>query len=407
MDLSQIKIATRDPSRKIWLVRADGGYFFEYFRAGSIISIKHLDQFYDFKVHGSEIPSSEVIQDAILRKEKYRSKNPKDTTAKLNASGRRSYNQILHFINDIKQGDLVVSLNDSLVAIGICASSEAYFSDKPILFPKDDQDSDFDQESESESLPHTLRKRVLWGPVVKRKQAESLLRAPFRCQQTISRLDEYWKELYSLIYPFYTDGEHLYFSNFIGTRSEINGKVVSRLFSNLSDVELIFQELLAGKINKDSINRIVYGDLSDDQLYSLTTKAFFMSPGGVNSKIPLPQGIDQDLALKGLALLFLIATGLISVDSAASSLPTDNQVSLYNPSGMIDERLLEPSNSNNVDRMLGELINENEAQLKKIKKLQQVSTVRKKLRITIPTHETEILESSGSVEVKTVIDREE
>lgn len=401
MDLNSIKIASRNADQKIWLVRADGGNFFEHFRAGSLISIKHLDQFYDYTVEGSAVPSGEVIEQAILRREKYRSTNPKDAVRRLNARGRRYLNQILHFIFDIQDGDLILTVNDDRVAIGVCTSSTAFFSNSPITFMNDEG------EGEDASLSHTLRKNVSWGPVVRRSNAEGVLRAPLRCQQTISRLDDHWKEVYSLIYPFYTDGLSLYFSNFIGTRAEIGGKVVSRLFSNLSDVEQIFDEMLSAKLDSEILDRIFNDDLDDDQLYSLTTKAFFMSPGGVNSKIPLPGGISQELALKGLAVLFLIATGFISVDAAAANLSTDGaSKNIYSPTGMIDERQLEASNTKNVDRMLEQLIVENKAQIKKIKKRQQVTKVRQKLKLTIPDFDTEVLESKGSIKVTKVTDDE-
>lgn len=399
MDLTDIKIAGRNHEQKIWLVRADGGMYFEHFRAGSIISIKHLDQFYNYESQGKNVPSGEVIEQAILRKNEFRAANSKDTTRRLNAKGRRYYNQILHFIFDIKEGDLIVSVNDSRMAIGVCVSSDAYFSSDPISFMNDDGGND------AGPLPHTLRKKVVWGPLIKRSLAEGLLRAPLRCQQTISRLDNHWKEVYSLIYPFFTDGESLYFSNFIGTKAEIGGKVVSRLFSNLADVEQIFDQLMQSKFTKEVVEKIFNDDL-DDVLYSLTAKAFFMSPGGVTSKMPLPEGISRELALKGMAILFLIMTGFLSVEAAAQELPNPGtEVSIYSPSGMLEERHLNPTNTRNVDRMLGQLITENKKQIKDIKERQQGTKVKQKLKLTIPDYNTDILESQGSIKVTRVVGR--
>lgn len=397
MDLNSLKIATRNPSQKIWLVRADAGQYFEHFRAGSLISIKHLDQFYNYEISGSEMPSGEVIEQLILRKEDHRSVSKGDNTPRLNAKGRRAFNQILHFKDDIKKGDLVVSLNESRLVVGVCTSSEAFFSNDPISFMSDEG------EPQDSPLAHTLRKKVKWGPVVKRSLAEGMMRAPLRCQQTISRLDDYWKELYSLIYPFYTDGENLYFSNFIGTKAEVGGKVVGRLFSNLADVEQIFSELLNAKLTDDDVDRIFEGDLDEDVLYSLTTKAFFMSPGGVTSKLPIPEGINKELAIKGMAILFMIFTGLTTVDAVAAELPHTERNSIFSPSGMIEERNLNPTNTKNVDRMLGQLVNGNSAQIKKIKKRQQSTKVKQKLKLSVPDFDTSVLEAEGSIDVTKVV----
>jgi hypothetical protein len=403
MDLTEIKIASRNPQQKIWLVRADSGMYFEHFRAGSIISIKHLDLFYKFETQGDQIPNAQVIEQAILRREEYRSVNSRDNSRRLNAKGRRYFNQILHFIDDIKEGDLVVSLNDDRVTVGVCASSKAYFSKDPISF----MEGDAEDGEEISPLSHTLRKKVIWGPLIRRSLADGLLRAPFRCQQTISRLDDHWKEVYSLIYPFYTDGDSLFFSNFIGTTGEIGGKVISRLFSNLSDVEQLFDELLSSKITQDVIDRLFDDDLDNDQLYSLTAKAFFMSPGGVNSKIPLPAGVSRELALKGMAILFLISTGFLSVEAAAEALPTDTlRETIYSPSGMLDERNLNPKTTKNVDRLLGQLIDQNQQQITSIKKRQQSTKVKQKLRLTIPDFDTSMLESKGAIKVTRVVEDE-
>ncbi|MEE4668284.1 hypothetical protein V2L05_03515 [Pseudomonas alliivorans] len=400
MELGQIKIASRNPEQKIWMVRADGGKYFEHFRAGSIVSIKHLDLFYDYTSQGADVPSEEVIQEAILRQANFRSSNPKDKVRKLNAKGRRYFNQILHFLHDIKEGDLVVTLSDSRIAIGVCTSSTAFFSSDEISFMSEGE------VGESFGLSHTLRKKVRWGPVIDRRVAEGLLRAPFRSQQTITRLDDHWREIYSLIYPFFTDGESLYFSNFIGTKLEIGGKIVSRLFSNLADVEQIFNQLLESRLTAEFVERVFDDDLDADDQYSLTAKAFFASPGGVASKIPLPPGVNKELALKGMAILLLIATGFVSVEATAAELPEDSSRSVYSASGMIEERSLQPSTTKNVDRLLGQLINENKAQIKNIKKRQQVKKVKQKLRLTIPDYDTTVLEAKGSIRVTTVVENE-
>ncbi|WP_162633360.1 hypothetical protein [Pseudomonas sp. LG1E9] len=396
MDLSQIKIARYEEGQKIWMVRADSGQYLENFMFGSVISIKHLDIFYNFSDHDTkDIPSDEAIRKSILSKANYRDQNSK--TPKLNGSGQRSYNQIMHFLHDIKRGDLIVSLDDNVVVIGVCRSSKAFFSKRGLNKPDPEGGS-------TTKLPHTLRKKVDWGPRIPRSRAAGLLRAPFQAVHTISRLDKHWKEVFSLIYPFFTDGESLYFSQFIGTREEINGKVISKLFSNLSNVQPLLDEMLNGVITNAFVDALVNDELELAwESFDLTTKAFFMSPGGISSKLPLPAGIAKELAAKVLAVLVLINIGLISAEAAAEQLDEGNSTSsIYTPGGMIKERDLKPSGEDNVGRMLGELVKGNAAQLEQIKKRQKAIKVKSKLKLTIPDYDTSVLEEKGGVKVSRI-----
>lgn len=102
MDLNEVKIAHYS-GQKIWMVRAQGGKFLKHFRSGSIVSIEHLDKFYDHREHPtSKIPSREEIRSAILANKDYI--DPESKTLTLNASGRNNFHQIDHFVNDIKKG---------------------------------------------------------------------------------------------------------------------------------------------------------------------------------------------------------------------------------------------------------------------------------------------------------------
>uniref|UniRef100_UPI00197F965D hypothetical protein n=1 Tax=Pseudomonas viridiflava TaxID=33069 RepID=UPI00197F965D len=93
-------------------------------------------------------------------------------------------------------------------------------------------------------------------------------------RQTVVKLSDHWKDVLGLIYPFVYDGKSVYFSTHIGRPTEISGKIAGKLFDNLADVQVIFDEILKGRLTDDFVN-----DLLEDKLpwstYKLTTKAQF------------------------------------------------------------------------------------------------------------------------------------
>ncbi|MCF4998816.1 hypothetical protein GIW70_06740 [Pseudomonas syringae] len=394
MDLSEIKIA-HYTGQRIWMVRAQGGKYLRHFRTGSIISIEHLDRFYNHLDHGSpKIPSNEQIRRLILENERYIDKTSK--TPKFNASGRNCFHQIDHFLNDIKKGDLVVSLDTTHIMIGVCTSSKAILSSRAIASSADPE------KMTTVKLKHRLRKGVEWGPIIKRDTVGGLLKGTFQSRHTVTNLDTHWRDIFGLIYPFFTYNNELYFSNRIGTRSDINGKIISKLFDNLSSVQVILEELLQRKLSDEFVNNLLNDDIAWEE-FDLTAKAYFGSPGGIFNKVPLPLSVNPKFVLRAFALAFLLTSGQVTAVAAADQLsPADASFNIYTPAEMVDERLLQRDGDENVDRLLGELARKNADAFGKIKTGQKTAKVKAKLRLSVPKHDTTNLEDKAGIKVTRV-----
>lgn len=399
MDLSEVKIANYSGQR-VWMVRAQEGKFLRHFRNGSVITISHLDKFYDHLTKpNNNIPSDEAIRKLILSDPDFL--DTKTKIRKLNGAGRNRYHQILHFINDIKKGDIIVSLDNSKVMIGVCQSSKAHFSSRPI------SSSTNPNSHATLKLTHRLRKKVTWGPTISRQNISGLLKGTFQSRHTITNLTDHWKDIFGLLYPFFTDSSSLYYSSHIGTRSDINGKVISKLFDNLSNAQIVAKELMKGAITEEFIDSILNDELDWDD-FNLTAKAFFMSPGDVFNKIPLPKGANASFSLKVLALVLLLMSGQTSAQEAAQQLdPSVSSTHLYTPEDMIDERYLPTNGTDNMDRLLGELARKNSQRLEKMKAEQKTAKIKSKLKLTIPKHETSVLEGDTGIKVTRIKSNEE
>ncbi|WP_122408125.1 hypothetical protein [Pseudomonas viridiflava] len=394
MDLSTIKIVEYTQQR-IWLVRGEQGKLFGHFREHSVVSIGHLDQFYDHRVDGATtIPSDEDIRQLILKDPKFRDKHSK--SPKLTGGGTKHYNQILHFLRDIKKGDIILTVNDNYVMFGVCTSSTAFLRARPLKIKNSEG------KYSRVELDHRLRRSVSWGPEVRRSAIGGDLKRAFQSRQTVVKLSDHWKDVLGLIYPFVYDGKSVYFSTHIGRPTEISGKIVGKLFDNLADVQVIFDEILKGRLTDDFVN-----DLLEDKLpwstYKLTTKAQFMSPGDIYSSVSIPSFVSPVLALKIVALIFLINSGVVEAAEVEAQLSDGKAgLHLYLPDGLLDERSVQRGGSKNLDRMLGQFAEANKAELEKIQKRKKVSQVKKHLRVSIPEHDTSDLEDQSGLKIRTV-----
>ncbi|WP_338546523.1 hypothetical protein V6W80_08060 [Pseudomonas benzopyrenica] len=388
MKLSDIKIAYRDHSQNIWLVRATGGRYVRHFRNGSVITVSHLDEFYNhIDELDNAIPSEATIKSLILKNPKYREKN--SPTRKLNQSGVTKLQQITTFINKIKKGDLIVSVDDMNVSIGICQSSKAKFSSRPIK-------SSSAAKKNHSTLNHRLRKKVNWGPLVKRENLSSSLKKSLQSPKTIVSLNDHWQSIYSLLYPFFFDDKNIYFSHKIETKSDINSKLIAKLFDNLSNNQLIAERILDQTLDQDFIDLLIK-DQIDWEEFSLTSKAEFMSPGVIFNKLPIPDHYNKNLAIAIITTLMLINSGQISAEEAVSQISQSASIS---PTSVIDERYKRMDGNANIARLASELMKEKESELEEISKLQKADQIKKKLKISIPKHNTDELE--GTIGIKAI-----
>lgn len=396
MDLTSVKIVEYS-NQRIWLVRAEQGKFFKHFREHSVISIGHLDQFYNHTVEASStIPSDEDIRRLILTNSKFRDKHSR--SPKLNGSGSKYYNQILHFLRDIKKGDIVLTISDSSVMFGVCTSGNAFFRSRPLKIINRDG-----KQSKTE-LNHRLRKAVSWGPEVRRSAIGGDLKKAFQSRQTVVKLTTHWRDVLGLIYPFVYDGKRLYFSTHIGRQSDITGKVVGKLFDNLADVQVIFDEALKRQLTDKFIEELL-NDKLPWSAYKLTTKAQFMSPGDVYSSVSIPDFVNPALALKIVALIFLLNSGVVQASEVDAQLSHDKPATeLYLPDGLVNERNLKRGGPENLDRMLEQFSKINKPKLEKIHEEKKVAKVKTHLRISIPQHDTSDLEADAGLKIRTVVD---
>lgn len=314
--LNHLKIAVLSENKNVWFIRAEKGRFAKNFRAGGLIAIGHLEKIFEEPLF--EIPSEEDIRARLLKNNsysEYRGLVDGVEMRGLNRAGHNILSQIKRFANDIKQGDLIVTRNenDDGYSFGICSNDLAFIDRTPVRVPieKRDGSAGFSRTI----LDYGLRKTVIWGPSISRAELPGAVRKATSGQQTVTSLNTHKDKIYHLIYPFFTDGESLFFSNKIKTTKRVNAQAIGKLFQNVALIEHLSNILLEGsEIDIGALSELIAEQLSmgsDDSV--VTCQAEFMSPGDMWCRIPLAKHLKPEHII-ATVLACLLLTGQVSAE---------------------------------------------------------------------------------------------
>lgn len=318
--INSIKVAHISETQRIWFVRASSGTFARHFRAGKVIATDHLSEIFE-ENKLTVLPTPEQIRSAALGNDKfsefrYNEKEKKDIKV-LNHSGAILLSAINKFTSEINAGDLIITKTETGdYMFGVCSSGEAYFSNDPVKL-KEGETADATSYDRIK-MNYTLRKNVKWGPTVKGSEVPNSVKNSL-ARNTLTELSELKEVIYHLIYPFFTDGKTLYFSNKIRSTQDINSAVIGKLFQNISLVSPIIQAILDGKeFDPEKLIKQVERSIFSNEILS-TSKADFASPGDTWSKIPLIGSADLSAKLVAGVIACLLITGIADLETELST----------------------------------------------------------------------------------------
>lgn len=257
-------LVERPADQQFWVVRASGGDYARHFSQHSVIAIGHIDE---LRLPEGAI-SSAVLESLEFRLEKNDPDRPKSSITS-------HANQVRTFCTNMKDGDLVLTVNAQRALVIGRIAGEAAIHRKPLEIG--------DIQGNIYSMPHELRRNVVWGPVIPRKNIPSSFEMTMLAHQTVFNIDGHWEPIYHLIYPFFRFGNNLYLSTNIRSEEALQNYSVAQLFSFLSGIEIAAKTFNP----KDGSYDLVKPAGSKLNL-NLTTKAEFMSPGAIWSMVPLP-----------------------------------------------------------------------------------------------------------------------
>ncbi|WP_439858098.1 hypothetical protein [Pseudomonas syringae] len=393
MDLDRLKLAYRNSTTNIWLVRATGGKFLEHFRQNGVVAIGHLDDIYDHRdAVDSNIPRFDDIQSMLLRKSEYTTvvEGTKRSAKKLNGKGTKKLRQIASFNERIKKGDIIVSTDGDALVVGICNGPAFFGSESVSIEVPDNADPGF----RPPKMYHRLRREVIWGPRIARHNLPSAIKKTLQGQQTIIDLQRHWDKFYHLIYPFFVDENYLYISNKITVSGAVNNLAIGGLLQNVSLMQLFAQEIEdTGAIDLDSIARLLNFELGLGEL-SATTKAEFMSPGDLWNRIPLEGFGDKAQGAILCVALTLIMAGYANADEfVADSSTSVSQADAVSPDEMVRDIFRSPKKKVNKQQKAVRSVEQNSDELDEASKKRHSKKIKGSLALNLPTVDTRSLEN--------------
>lgn len=257
-------LVERPADQQFWVVRASGGDYARHFLQHSVIAIGHIDEL--------NLPEG-PLSDGVLGSLEVRLTRNDPERAKSSITSHA--NQVRTFCSLMKEGDLVLTVNPSrALVIGRIVGGAAVHR-KPLEIR--------DIQGNAYEMPHQLRRAVVWGPVIPRKNIPSSFEMTMLAHQTVFNVDEHWDSIYHLIYPFFKFGGNLYLSTNIRAEEALGNYPVAQLFNLLSGIEIA-----AKTFDPDDGSYQLTRPPASSLDLNLTTKAEFMSPGSIWSMVPLP-----------------------------------------------------------------------------------------------------------------------
>lgn len=270
-------------NRRYWVVRAEGGVYYQNFIEGGLIAIGHLDE---LSVSPSEIDdqaSPDALKDRINKANQNKDRSVRQVSV--------SANQALNFIFSMNPGDWVITVSESRLRFGLI-TGPAYLSHDPHVIYHDSE------QNHKTVMDYKLRRPVSWGPTISRDDIPYGLQSTLRANQTVFNADKHLEAINHTLYPAFVWQEHLYLSIRIRTKEEIKNQSMVELLSYLNKIEFIGKQL--DHVTIENIHSLYKAYLSQSQA-SLTTKAQYHSPGDIWAKIQL-----QTKGLKGAGVMILV-----------------------------------------------------------------------------------------------------
>lgn len=210
--LSDIGIEIFNADRNYWLIRTQGGAYFDEFYFKNYIGIE-WDDIVDTNI-------KKLDDMTLLVAKKY----PQET--------RPSYiaGQIFKFIHGLKKGDIVLIPNkdSKIIAFGEIAEDEIYVSDEGIDNPLSKLSLPDDEEPTTPVL--RKRRKVNWIKYIPRENLDPYLQTFIYAHNTIVDLKSYSLFIDRTLSDFYIKGEEAYFTLRVNKPSNIPFDDLADLF---------------------------------------------------------------------------------------------------------------------------------------------------------------------------------
>lgn len=184
-------------TQRYWVVRAEGGAYFQHFRLSDSIAIGHLD--FLGLPETFEQPYQPDFQQLykMAADRMHEQEHLKGQITSL-------INQTRSFLEDMSVGDLIVTPTGNRVSIGRVVGKPRISRNPVFAAPYEGADVT--------EMRFTLRRKIAWGPIVYRSNFTQDMTRSLRANQTIFNIDNHWQAVNHLLHPVFEKDGNIYYS---------------------------------------------------------------------------------------------------------------------------------------------------------------------------------------------------
>jgi hypothetical protein len=293
-----MKLQVVDNDVKYWVVRAgEDAKYYEHFRHNGVVALGHIDKLNidegiikgilaaDLTSALTALNVNVAVEKQEVRDQEGEQNNQVEADIDVPSANQigSSVTQATTFINDIKIGDIVITVNKKRVSLGT-VKSDAYIESGDLRFIKPDGSFHL------RPLSYKLRRKVEWEQAKLRSTIPSPIKPSLSAHQTLFSISEKNQELFThWLYGVFQQNDKLYFSTKIDERDKISQFNVTEFQRVIQKIELL-AELI--EQNNLEINDELSATIDAQYLltgmggdFTLTTKNSFLSPGNIWNEV--------------------------------------------------------------------------------------------------------------------------
>lgn len=309
--------------RRFWVTRAGKeSKFFNHFYENGIAAVGHWDKLSLIADRGT----TECLDFDSIKQELFSLHGPKNRSAAV-----KDFNQAFKFINDVKVGDIFVTMTKEAVRIGQVISDP--YIERTLLLADEAQ----------LQCDYAIRRRVKWSNSYSRSKLPHAVQRSLRGSQTFFSIDSHKSYINFWMLPFFYDDENAYFSLKINQVEDIANIYVSDLQTSLSKIEAAARYISENEITDEKLRSNIdvlerefkhyFRELKLSGELVLTTQQEFMSPGVIWAKVAI-------LNKKQLSAIMLIFSSALLADPTLAG-DTDLSTNQINMALVLAEHIAE------------------------------------------------------------------
>lgn len=210
-----------DPNTKYWLVRGEGGIFYDDFLINNYIAIGW-----------NEISAEEVDQN-VWNSDTIRAKLISENGLAFNSKNKRKMGsaakQMIKFQNDIRPGHIILvpSQNSERFSVGEVVG-EVYSEEK---------------EEKLLACPYVKRRKIKWIGKFNRFKADPLLQKVVYAAHTVSNITQYKSYINRATFDTYVEGDSMHMTFHVKHAEGIDLEILSNLLKSYNDLnKLLYPE---------------------------------------------------------------------------------------------------------------------------------------------------------------------